>query len=222
MPIEDYYSKSESANVTFGPKQLRFSAALVKKYDLSNYKHARIGIDSELRRIYFAFQESGGPGIAKFWGRTEKKSGSKNIAMGSIYSDYDWLAPMQKEKDSAKRQFELEVIDPLDTEIYPKYKYFVTVGYAWAPDRNFHDESNYPEEPGVYRLKKDGEVVRIGETNNLSRRLKNHLKDYHEEVDTFDFEIVANEEERKSEQKRLFETFRANVGRLPKLNPQAS
>jgi len=220
MPIEDYYAKSESANVTFAKTQLYFSAALVKKYDLLKYQHVRIGIDSELRRIYFAFQENGGPGIAKFFGKD--KSLIKNISIGTIYSKYDWLTPLKKEKDPAKRQFELEVMDPLDTEIYPKYKYFITLGYGWAPDRNFHDESNYPEEPGVYRLKKDGEVVRIGESNNLSRRLKEHLKEYHEEVDTFDFEIVANDEERKTEQDHLFDAFRASVGRLPKLNPQAS
>ena len=222
MPLEEYYAKSESENVTFGPKQLRFSASLIKKYDLSKYGHARIAVDPELRRIYFAFQESGGPGISRFWRRKDAKSGGKNVSIGTLYLKYDWLVPLKNENDPAKKQFEMEVVDPQNEEIYPMYKYFITLGYAWAPDRNFHDEANYPEEPGVYRLKKDGEVVRIGEGNNIFVRLKEHHKKYPDEVDTFDFEIVPNADERKAEQSRLFKAFRGNVGRLPKLNPQAS
>ncbi len=218
MPIEDFYARSETDVVTFAKTQLHFSASLVEKHNLLEYDYARMGFDSELRRIYFAFQENGGPGILRFFRQTGK-SKRKMIAMGFAYASYDWVAAVRDKKENAKRQFELEVVDPQDTEIYPKYKYFITVGYAWAPERDFHDESNYPEEPGVYRLKKDGEIVRIGEGNNISRRLKDHHKDYHDEVNTFDFEIVHKDEERLSEQKRLFEAFRVNVGRLPKLNP---
>lgn len=71
----------------------------------------------------------------------------------------------------------------------------------------------------MYRLKKEGEIVRIGESNNIATRLKEHLSTYRDAVDKFDFEVVPNEEERKKEQNRLLESFKAAVGRLPKLNP---
>ena len=45
-----------------------------------------------------------------------------------------------------------------------------------------------------------------------------HHKDFSSEADTFDFEIVPNDEERKKEEKRLLELFKGSVGRLPKFN----
>ena len=105
-----------------------------------------------------------------------------------------------------------------ESDIYPKYKYFVTIGYSWSDERDFHDQNQYLEEPGVYRLKKDSEIVRIGEGINIRDRLVMHHKDFSSEADTFDFEIVPNDEERKKEEKRLLELFKGSVGRLPKFN----
>ena len=141
------------------------------------------------------------------------------MAAGALYAKYDWIATLKNEKDPAKKQFILEDVDQNDPILYPQWKYFITVGYAWSSDRNFHDASQFPEEPGVYRLKKKKEVVRIGEGGNIATRLKQHLKEFGDQVDTFDFEIVPNERERKAEQSRLLESFKVNVGRLPELNP---
>lgn len=218
MVIEEFYARSESDVVTFDKGQIHFSASLVEKYRLTEYEYARVGVDQELRRIYFAFQKEAAPGLLKFFRQTNR-SKRKMFAAGALYAKYDWIASIKLEKERAKKQFLLEEVDPADETIYPQYKFFVTVGYSWASERDFSDPSNYPDEPGVYRLKKDGEVVRIGEGNNISARLKEHQKEFGDQVDTFDFEIVPNLEDRKTEQKRLLESFKANVGRLPKLNP---
>ena len=221
MPIEDFYARSESDVVTFDKVQIHFSASLVEKRQLLEYEYARIGVDPELRRIYFAFQKEAAPGLLKFY-RQAGRSKRKMLAAGALYAQYDWIAAIKNQEDKAKKQFILENLDPGDSKVYPKYKYFITVGYALAPDRDFRDQSQFPEEPGVYRLKKNGEVVRIGEGNNIATRLKQHLKEYTEQVDTYDFEIVPNDDERKTEQKRLLKSFKASVGRLPKLNPIAN
>jgi hypothetical protein len=220
MPIVDFYARSESDVVTFDKTQISFSASLVDNLQLLEYDYARIGIDPELRRIYFAFQKEAEPGLLKFY-RQAGKSKRKMLAAGKLYADYDWIAAIKDHENKAKKQFILEAVDPADSN-YPKYKYYVTVGYAWAPDRDFRDMSQFPAEPGVYRLKKSGEVVRIGEGNNIAARLNQHLKEYAEQVDSYDFEIVPNDEERKIEQKRLLESFRASVGKLPKLNSIAN
>jgi hypothetical protein len=193
---------------------------MVDNLKLLEYEYARIGIDPELRRIYFAFQKEAMPGLLKFY-RQEGKSKRKMLAAGKLYADYDWIAAIKDNDSKARKQFILEAVDTNDPN-YTKYKYYVTIGYAWAPDRDFRDPSKFPEEPGVYRLKKDKEVVRIGEGNNIASRLNQHLKEYADQVDTYDFEIVPNDEERKIEQKRLLESYRASVGRLPKLNPIAN
>ena len=115
-------------------------------------------------------------------------------------------------KTSLIRRF---VVDKFDD------KYLITIGYSWSEERSFGDPKLFPEEPGVYRLKKEGEIVRIGEGGNMRDRLNIHLKDYPSDVDMFDFEIVPDAEERKKEEKRLIKSFQQLVGRLPKLNPIA-
>lgn len=55
--IEEYYARSESDAVTFSFRTIAFSASLVKKHGLDVFDYARVGIDSELRRIYFSFQK---------------------------------------------------------------------------------------------------------------------------------------------------------------------
>ncbi len=216
--IEDFYSRAQSEVVTFSKTTVSFSVSLVEKYDLENMEYARVGVDEELRRIYFAFQENNAPGLPRFYRQTDR-SKRKFVAIGELYRKYDWLDDVRKQTDKAKRQFILEDVDPAEEAIYPKYKYFITVGYSWSHERDFADSENYPEEPGVYRLKRGGEIMRIGESNNIDRRLKEHFDAYHDQVEVFDFEIVPNVGERKQEERRLLEHFRAAVGRLPSLNP---
>jgi hypothetical protein len=67
MSIEDFYARSESDVVTFGKTQINFSASLVKKEGLLDFEYARIGVDPELRRIYFSFQKDAAPGLLKFY-----------------------------------------------------------------------------------------------------------------------------------------------------------
>jgi hypothetical protein len=70
----------------------------------------------------------------------------------------------------------------------------------------------------VYRLLKDGDIVRIGQTDDLERRLKDHFGNYKDHVDQYDFAEVPDASARKREEKRLLEEFRDAYGRLPKLN----
>ena len=206
MAIEAFYSRSETDVVTFGFRTIDFSTSLVDKYNLENYDYARIGVDYELHRIYFSFQKEQAPGLSKFYPQTGR-SKRRMISAGKLYSAYDWIGVLKDEKNIEKKQFVLEEVDPNNEEIYPKYKFFVTLGYSWSGERDFHDEEQYPEEPGVYRLKKEGEIVRIGESNNIQKRLKDHLATYGEQVDTFDFEIVPDEDERHREQQHLLEQY---------------
>jgi len=170
--------------------------------------------------MYFSFQKEGAPGLPKFYAQTGK-SKRKMFAAGKLYSQYDWLAALRSEPEAAKKQFLLEEVSHDQPDIYPAYKFYVTIGYSWAQERDFHDQDHYPEEPGVYRLKRGGEIVRIGEGGNIKDRLLVHLRDHKDKVEAYDFEIVPDSKERKEEQKRLLNSFRSVVGRLPELNTQA-
>jgi hypothetical protein len=215
MPIEEFYARTEADAVTFSrDRKLRFSASLVKRLSLDAYQAVLIGVDAELRRLYFSFLSHTVPGLLKLY--KIKETTGRFVAIGKLASQYDWIAAICKEKSAAKKQFRAE--NSLD----PKYKFFVTVGYAWSKPRPFNDPKQYPAEPGVYRLRKNNEVVRIGRGNNIADRLESHLKDYFGQVDSFDFEIVPNKDEQINEENRLLALFVANVGRLPILNPIAN
>jgi hypothetical protein len=218
MPIEEFYARSETDVVTFTFRSLQFSASLVKEKKLAEFNYARVGVDSELRRIYIGFEREPAPGLAKFYKQTDR-SARKMIAVGGLYSKYDWIGALKTEKDKAKKQFLLEEVTPDQTEIYQRYQYFITLGYSWSEERDFQEPDQFPSEPGVYRLKKNGEVVRIGQAGNIASRLTEHLNTYGQDIDTFDFEIVPDQSERKKEEKRLLEEFKAAIGRLPKYNP---
>jgi hypothetical protein len=211
MAIEEFYARSETDAVTFSKdRKLRFSASLVKRLGLETQQYVLIGVDAELRRLYFAFRPDALPGLLKLY--KIKKTGGRLVAVGKLASQYGWIADVCKEK-AAKKQFLAE------NSTDPKYKFFVTVGYAWSKPRPFNDPKQYPGESGVYRLRMNNEVVRIGESSDIAYRLKQHFKEYFGQVDSFDFEIVPNNDERKKEQKRLLDLFIANTGKLPTLNP---
>jgi hypothetical protein len=220
MPIEEFHARSESDVVTFDKVQMAFSSSLVKKHKLMDYDYVRVGVDPEFRRVYLSFQKEGGPGTLKFFQQTGR-SNRKMFAVGGLYAKYDWIRVLKTERDQSKKQFVLEEVLPDQVDIYPIYRFFVTIGYAWAVERSFNDDRNYPAEPGVYRLKYRGEIIRIGESGSIRDRLQTHFRDYSTEVDAYDFEVVPDPQERKEEEKRLLNAFRASVGRLPKLNPQA-
>lgn len=217
MPIEEFYARSETDVVTFSKYQVFFSSSLVKAHRLKDFDYVRIGTDSELRRIYFGFQKAQAPGLAKFF--ASGRSNRKSLAAGKLYATFDWIAEVVRQKNRAKKQFLLEEVGADHAEVYSKYQFFITIGYWWSNERDFQAQEEYPVEPGVYRLKKSGEIVRIGQGVNIRDRLVAHLKEYGAELDTYDFEIVPNEDERKKEEKRLLELFKGAVGRLPRFNP---
>jgi hypothetical protein len=93
------------------------------------------------------------------------------------------------------------------------------VGYCFKPQRDFVKKADYPRLPAVYRLFKDGELVRIGETGNLEDRLKDHFQEYGDKVDFYDFAEIHDASARKQEERRLLSEFKDAHGSLPKYNP---
>jgi len=83
MGIQEFYARSEADVVTFqkGGK-LRFSASLVKRLGLDTYQFARIGVDSELRRLYFSFQSAALPGFPRLY--QIKNATARFIAVGRL------------------------------------------------------------------------------------------------------------------------------------------
>jgi hypothetical protein len=214
MAIEVFHARSEVDAVSFyKDHKIRFSTSLVKRFSLDKYNFVELAADDELHRLYFSFHSEPLPGLVKLY-QIKDKTGGRFVAVRKLAKQYDWINKVFDETNRAKKQFVPEV-----TEKDSKYNFFVTIGYAFSNARPFADSTQYPTEPGVYRLWKDDEVVRIGESNNIAERLKQHFDEYGGQMDNFDFEIVPKKDERTKEQARLLASFKTNIGRLPKLNP---
>ena len=98
-------------------------------------------------------------------------------------------------------------------------RYFISVNYRFQPKRKFDEQGDYPELPGVYRLMHENRLVRIGESDDMQRRLKEHYREYADQVDEFDFAVIRSDTARMSEQKRMLNEYKDAYGSLPKLNP---
>ena len=134
----------------------------------------------------------------------------------TILREYPWIKEVL-DRPVNERRFIVEK-DNTVKEPTEGVQYYIFIGYRFQPPRDFHKPEDYPRLPGVYRLFKNKEVVRIGESNNLEVRLKEHLCSYNDKVDKYDFVEIHDVAARKIEEKRLLEKFKDAYGRLPKLN----
>lgn len=225
MPIEEFYARSETPVVVFTQRTIQFSASLVEERNLAGHNYVRIAVDEELRRIYFGFEEQSDkgttpPGCQKFY--SAKKSKRRMFAAGKLYSDHTWIKDA-RHRDIAKRRFELRDVDKADADLHSRYQYYIDVGYTFIKNPlAILDTDSFPEEPGVYRLWKDGRIVRIGQSNNIASRLPEHCKEFETAIDEFDYMIIPNEKDRRKEEKRLMAEFKNSRGGLPELNPIAT
>ena len=126
MPIKEVHIRGKSNIVTFTTHDLQFSSSLVKEKELEEFGYARLGVDEELHRIYIGFEKKSAPGLGKFYSQ-KGRSPRKMIAIGQLYKNFRWIGILKKEKDKAKRQFELHEIDRKQKDVYSKYQFFVSL-----------------------------------------------------------------------------------------------
>lgn len=88
----------------------------------------------------------------------------------------------------------------------------------WSKANRSHIKTNVPEKPSVYELKNFGELVYIGESNNLRRRLLCHLDrdpNYYRYKVASGFFTASSKQESKQ-----FDKFVNKYGREPRWNNQ--
>jgi hypothetical protein len=121
-----------------------------------------------------------------------------------------WIADTLEEPTSHRR-FLIETDDSVETPT-EGVRYYISISYRFEDRRPFEDQQDYPRMGGVYRLFKDGGIVRIGQTDRLEKRLKEHLRDYKAEVNEYDFAKIPDPAERKREESRLLQEFKDAYG----------
>ena len=214
MPWEPLKPRQQSAQIaTLNKGGITLSSRFIESQKLMEYKWVEIFIDDTLRRIGFKFHNAQTTNTLKLSGKKGKAIYTRKLR------DRRWIAEILDDPKSDKR-FLIETDDSIEKPT-EGVRYYISVGYRLQPKREFGKQGDYPRLPGVYRLFKDGQIVRIGESDNLERRLNEHFSIYEDEVDEYDFMEVPDLTARKREEKRLLEEFGDAYGRLPKLNSVA-
>ena len=124
MAIKEIHIRGKTNIVTFTTHDLQFSSSLVEEKKLRDYGYARLGVDAEERRIYIGFEETGAPGLGRFYSQ-KGRSPRKMIAVGQLYNSYDWIKFLKDTTDKAARQFELHDVDENQTDIYKKFQFYI-------------------------------------------------------------------------------------------------
>jgi len=137
------------------------------------------------------------------------ESKGRSIATASLQG-YGWIADILSEP-KADRRFLIETDESIEDPT-AGVRYYISIGHRFQPKREFEKQGDYPRLPGVYRLYKDGQIVRIGESGDLEGRLKEHSNSYKDEVDEYDFAEIPDLSARRLEERRLLEEFRDAYG----------
>jgi len=191
---------------------LAFSGKFIATHRLEEHHYVETFVDADLRRIGFKFQKTPGANTSYL----QRESGAGRVMNSAHLTCLEWFAPIMN-MDLAERRFLVETDESI-TGPEDGVAFYISLGYRFKARRSCSDEDDYPRSPGVYRLFHRGELVRIGESDCIERRLKEHKGHYGEEVDEYDFCRIDDAMARKSEEKQLLEEYRDAYGRLPRLN----
>lgn len=175
------------------------------------YEYAELFVDVDLQRIGIKFHMSQTAHSMKL----SHDSGGRMISTTKL-REYDWveeLIPLSNED----RRFIIETDESISLPT-DGARYFISVNYRFESKRRFDEQGDYPELPGVYRLIHENRLVRIGESDDMQRRLKEHYREYADQVDEFDFAVIRSDAARMSEEKRMLNEYKDAYGSLPKLN----
>ncbi|MBM3239514.1 GIY-YIG nuclease family protein [Candidatus Poribacteria bacterium] len=205
------YQYGETA--TLRENGIFLSGAFISNQRLEGYEYVEIFIDDNLRRIGFKFHKTPTADTSKL--AKESKHG-RIIQTRSWRRDASWVENILR-RPASDRRFIIKTDESIESPT-TGVRYYIFVGYHFNPRRVFAKQEDYPRLPGVYRLFKENEIVRIGESDNLEARLKEHFRDYRDEVDKYDFCEIEDSYMRKEEEKRLLREFKDMYGRLPRLN----
>lgn len=213
LPLEVAFAET----ATLSQNGIALSAKFMESQNLLEYEWVEVFTDDILRRIGLKFHNNQTPKTRKLI--RSRGTGGRRITAKKL-PERKWIADVLNEPISDRR-FSIETDDSVEDPT-DGVRYYISIGYRLQPKREFGKQGDYPRLPGIYRFFKDGEIVRIGESDNLESRLKDHYRNYKDEVDEYDFAEIPDLTARKREEKRLLQEFRDAYGRLPKLNPVAT
>lgn len=213
MPWEKVKPKQQyGQTATIRKDGIALSGEFITQNKLDDFLWVEVFVDDSLRRVGFKFHSAATGSTLRL--SRESKAGRMIQTKGLGKSK--WINELVQ-LQTPDRRFLID-IDGSVKDPTVGVRYFVNVGYRFQAKREFPKTGDYPRLPAVYRLFYAGELVRIGEADDLERRLKQHHREYGEQVEYYDFAEIPDPSARKFEEKRLLGEFKDAHGRLPKFN----
>ena len=125
MTIEDFQPvTSPSDEIYLAETTIIFPALCVKHKQLEGYEYVRLGVDPDLRRIYFAFEFEPGLNLVRFTNQTERDL-IKVIPALDLYAAFAWIGKVAERPDLNRRRFTFSDVDPADITVYRKYRHYI-------------------------------------------------------------------------------------------------
>ena len=72
--------------------------------------------------------------------------------------------------------------------------------------------NDFPDEAGVYKIIEDEEIIYVGQSNNINRRLRQHVITSRKSLN-IETELIKNERERKTREKELIKKYSPELNR---------
>lgn len=198
---------------------IAFSAYFLKNEKLIEENYVEILFDRHKKRIGFVFSKNpktGSLALKQDGGKLNQRSGCGRIVYINLCKER-WI----------KETLEIEGKRRSQSLNLDKMKYENNTLYYCELQEHFSNRKEIIKIDaidiisGVYRLYNiRTEIVRIGESQDIKKRIKDHLRENpSKELEFFDFLIIEETKERKAKEKKLLNNFKKeHNGYLPRLN----
>jgi hypothetical protein len=210
LPVQHRYVTMASNHLTFKQRTLAI-------YGLQEYDYVELGVDPALHRLYFRFHQWEAAGALPF--RPQRQGGtSRRMPIRGLCARYDWIASTMAVRELRRRTFLVEDTMPGDN-VPEGFDHYITVEHVRFKGFPFKPKY-FPRAGGIYWLRNEyGDVVRIGESDNMASHIFRQGQSLGSKIVTFDYEIIENQKQRLSMELEYIEDYSAQHGVPPPLNP---
>jgi hypothetical protein len=203
--------------VKFYKRHITFEEKLLETFDLDQCEHLELGVDIDLKRVYFKFMTDASQNSLELHQRHEGK-GDRSINARLLYGRYEWLASIPENKANPCKRFLMREVQDR-TDVPDGYDLYIDARSPVYRGVKF-DPNEFPREKGVYWLLDEyGDVVRIGESDNLASALYAAWQTYGRDIKRFDYEVIGEARNRLKKQKDYVREHADEYGAEPKYNP---
>ena len=205
----------ENPSVFLNHSYINFSSSAFKRLGFDKYKHCQIVIEEgigpeEALALYLSPNNDPASDTNCPIRVNDRKTNFSISCFGTIAKQIPKIVSLLKKPRQQRRIFLIwdDVNKMWKIPLKPCFEY-----------RN-RDLKNLIDGKGIYRLLYNGDIQYIGETNNINRRVNQHLKNDEIKFDTVEYSVLSNvnDDERKKWEDYHLKKFIDENGLLPPHN----